>query len=91
MKKRIIIHAGTHKTGTTFLQSFLSLNYKRLLDKGILFPLSGKIGKFSGHHNIAWQLNDDERFKKYRCIYSDFCINCTAILVIDIIYQLRNV
>ena len=42
MKKRIIIHAGTHKTGTTFLQSFLSLNYKRLLDKGILFPLSGK-------------------------------------------------
>jgi hypothetical protein len=73
MKKRIIIHAGTHKTGTTFLQSFLSLNYKRLLDKGILFPLSGKIGKFSGHHNIAWQLNDDERFKKKYGTLEELC------------------
>ena len=73
MKKKIIIHAGTHKTGTTFLQSFLSLNYKRLLDKGILFPLSGKIGKFSGHHNIAWQLNDDERFKKNYGTLEELC------------------
>ena len=64
MKKNIIIHAGTHKTGTTFLQSFLSLNFKELLNEGILFPLSGRIGKFGGHHNIAWQLNEDERFKK---------------------------
>ena len=77
MEKRIIIHAGTHKTGTTYLQSFLSLNYNYLLDEGILFPLCGRLGRFGGHHNIAWQLNEDERFKKKYGTFESLCFEIT--------------
>ncbi|GKY86550.1 hypothetical protein [Sinisalibacter aestuarii] len=35
---KAIIHIGHHKTGTTSLQSFLAVNWKRLLENGILSP-----------------------------------------------------
>jgi len=62
-KPLIYLHIGRHKTGTTFLQTFLRLNESLLLSKGILYPKTGipKIIPFA-HHNLAWEINRDERF-----------------------------
>jgi hypothetical protein len=57
------IHAGTHKTGTTYLQDFLQSNADTLADDGLYIPRSGRVFPFSGHHNIAWQLNCDARYE----------------------------
>ena len=40
---RLIIHAGTHKTASTYIQARLDLNRDRLLSEGITyrFPSSG--------------------------------------------------
>ena len=58
------IHAGTHRTGTTYLQTFLTLNERALDREGLYVPASGRIGPLTGHHNLAWQLNGDERFNR---------------------------
>lgn len=63
--KEIIIHIGTHKTGTTSIQNFLATNRKHLLKKDrIYFPETGTLGTNTGHHNLAWQLVNSSRFKK---------------------------
>ncbi len=64
MKKKLFLHVGTHKTGTTALQSLLATNQKLLSDGGVLFPSAGRIGKYSGHHNIVRELNDQKCFRK---------------------------
>ncbi|MDA7700418.1 hypothetical protein N8804_01065 [Methylophilaceae bacterium] len=38
MKKNIFIHIGSPKTGSTSIQGFLSLNYKKLLAEGFYYP-----------------------------------------------------
>jgi hypothetical protein len=64
-KKRLYIHCGLHKTGTTALQFFLRNNTERLRTAGVLYPNAGCLDLVgSGHHNIAWQMARDRRFKK---------------------------
>lgn len=41
---RLIIHIGTHKTGTTSIQRTLDLNRKKLLNRGIRYPDYAAIG-----------------------------------------------
>jgi hypothetical protein len=58
---KIIIHAGTHKTGSTSLQVFLRKAEKQLEEQGILVPGSGRPSGFGhnvscGHHVLAWSL-----------------------------------
>jgi hypothetical protein len=56
-RKKIFLHCGLHKTGTTSLQRFLHSNRSLL---GYAYP---ETGLFSyGHHNLAWELADDQRF-----------------------------
>ncbi len=38
MTQRVLIHVGPHKTGTTYVQSLLTLNAARLARQGVLFP-----------------------------------------------------
>lgn len=38
--KKIYIHIGSPKTGSTAIQNFLSQNYNHLLSKGVLYPKS---------------------------------------------------
>ncbi|WP_025564769.1 hypothetical protein [Psychromonas sp. SP041] len=38
MKKKLIIHIGTPKTGTSFLQEVCIKNYDKLLASGVLYP-----------------------------------------------------
>jgi hypothetical protein len=63
--RRLLIHCGLHKTGTTALQTFLRKNTERLRTAGILYPYAGCFDSVaSGHHNIAWQIARDRRFDK---------------------------
>ena len=53
----IIIHAGRHKTGTSYLQQFLGVNRERLLQKySLLYPASGKNPYFHYHHELIEHL-----------------------------------
>ncbi|MBZ8003085.1 hypothetical protein [Campylobacter canadensis] len=45
------LHIGVQKTGTTSIQKFLTQNYEKLLQNGILYPLSA--GKNSSQWSIA--------------------------------------
>ena len=58
MRKRIFIHIGTHKTGTTSIQFFLTEQRERLRNCGILVPHAGTgiADAPAGHHNIAYEL-----------------------------------
>ena len=61
--RRLLVHAGLHKTGTTALQTFLASTADDLRKHGILYPCSGVNKRFGmGHHNIAWQIARDRRF-----------------------------
>ena len=73
MRKKLFLHVGTHKTGTTALQNFLMVNKQLLREHGVLIPVSGCIGPHSGHHNIAWELNDDHRFQRDYGTLGDLC------------------
>lgn len=56
-KKRLYIHIGLPKTGTSAIQNYLVTNYDLLKDKHNLFyPKLGRAGDGS-HHNIAWALS----------------------------------
>jgi hypothetical protein len=63
--KKLYVHCGLHKTGTTALQIFLRNNTEKLRSAGILYPYTGCLDRVaSGHHNIAWQITRDRRFEK---------------------------
>lgn len=57
---RVILHAGTHKTGTTAIQRFAADNRGFLFNKGILYPdyLSTGIRLNDGHHQFAHAFSD---------------------------------
>jgi len=52
---KVILHVGTHKTGTTAIQAALALNRAPLRERGIHYPsLSPEFGKEAqGHHKVA--------------------------------------
>lgn len=50
MKTKYILHIGTHKTGTTWLQDFLSENRETLLQNGLDYPLIGRKKEGSQAH-----------------------------------------
>jgi hypothetical protein len=66
--RKCFIHIGTHRTGTTSIQATLSGRASDLAQHGFLYPKAGipKVGippEKSGHHNIAWELSADHRFR----------------------------
>jgi hypothetical protein len=63
--RRCFIHIGTHKTGTTSLQHTLSTHSHELEGFGYCYPRSGRPQMAPhGHHNIAWEISNDERFSQ---------------------------
>jgi hypothetical protein len=59
----LFLHAGLHKTGTSALQVALHGNAARLKAAGVLYAASGIPEGSSGHHNLAWELARDRRFR----------------------------
>lgn len=51
--KRLIIHPGFHKSGTTALQQSLHVNRKRLSNLGLTYPFP----RHKAHHRLAWSLS----------------------------------
>ncbi len=49
MPKKIVLHIGSEKTGTTYLQNFCSLNRDKLLNEGVYYPKTnfGEHAQFS--------------------------------------------
>ena len=72
--KKLFLHVGTHKTGTTALQNFLMVNKQLLREHGVLIPVSGCVDPYSGCHNIAWELNDDHRFQGDYGTLDELCV-----------------
>lgn len=54
--KKLFLHIGTHKTGTTAIQFILNRNREALSNCGWLYPLSGMTERHHGHHELAWTL-----------------------------------
>lgn len=50
--KKVLIHVGFHKSGTTALQESLYLQREALLERGISYPNIKK----KAHHRLAWAL-----------------------------------
>lgn len=51
-RKRVFLHIGAPKTGTTFLQQVLRKNRKELATAGVLYPRVGR----EAHHTAVWAL-----------------------------------
>ena len=61
---RLILHAGTHKTGTTSIQSTLAENREWLHEKGYVFPSLGPVGHNEFAHRLAQaKLKEIESFR----------------------------
>lgn len=60
---RIILHIGTHKTGTTSIQDVLRASSDALQRAGILFPEAGCPPGLSGQHMLAWSVLSSKHHK----------------------------
>jgi hypothetical protein len=74
--RRVLLHAGLHKTGTTVLQQFLVSAADGLRARGVLYPAAGRTG--DGHHNIAWQLAGDRRFRSSAGALDDVALEISS-------------
>ena len=62
--RKCFLHIGTHKTATTSIQVFLDRHPEELAISGYLYPQVGRPeGASAGHHNIAWEISGDRRFR----------------------------
>jgi hypothetical protein len=67
MTRKLILHVGRHKTGTTSLQRFLSLNDRLLLEKhSILYAATGRSNNY--HHPVFRSLFEKGNYLDQRLI-----------------------
>ena len=67
-QKRLVLHVGLHKTGTTFVQHHLLHHAEALRRAGILIPrtgfatdIAGRPGALSGHQGLVRALRQDDQ------------------------------
>lgn len=61
VSRLVFVHCGLHKTGTTAIQVAFDQHREMLRAHGVLYPCTG--GWDHGHHNLAWEITGDRRFK----------------------------
>ena len=59
--KKVFLHIGLHKTGSTTIQAFLHQNCNELGNFGYLYPKTGVMPEGKAHHNLVWLLKNDTR------------------------------
>ena len=61
----LIVHVGTHKTGTTTIQRFASANRLELRNHGLWYPAYSEIGLFDhyAHHQLAFAIGEEKASK----------------------------
>jgi hypothetical protein len=57
---RLILHAGTHKTGTTSIQKVLADNRDWLRKRGLIYPNGGSFFGGMSHHKFSHALTNSE-------------------------------
>lgn len=62
-KRKLYIHVGPHKTGTTTIQRGLVSNKAALQDMGYHFP--DVCFNYNGHHNLVNDLTGSDDFKDW--------------------------
>lgn len=55
-KKKLFLHIGLHKTGTTSLQTFLKANEGMLRRAGYLYPRACIPEGSAAHHQLSWKM-----------------------------------
>lgn len=79
---RLVVHAGTHKTGTTSFQKILSISRQILADSGVMYP---QINDWPQHSYLAWMLQSSDqqgpRLVLRQCIEQARAANCDTILI----------
>ena len=60
---RLVVHIGAPKAASTYLQLCLGLNEEVLRKHGVYLPQAGRRDARANHHNLAWQLREDRRFR----------------------------
>lgn len=65
--KRIYIHIGVGKTGTTAIQDSMMLHRKEIASQGVLYPVTGL--NDTAHHDLV-QLWTEDFSSEYKVIYS---------------------
>ncbi|MGB3627390.1 MAG: hypothetical protein WA989_16275 [Henriciella sp.] len=60
---KLFIHIGPHKTGSTAIQSAIFSNRTYLRDNGIYVPEAGMTRAKDAHHNLAWQISNDQPYR----------------------------
>jgi hypothetical protein len=56
-RRRLLLHVGMHKTGSTSIQRFLFANRARLHDRGVLYPDGPFVEPgHAAHHALAWRI-----------------------------------
>ena len=82
-KKTIYIHIGSPKTGTSSIQSFLTINNKTLIKKGIFYPLIGRKNANSSIINGSTIIENNKN-KSFKKSLKEFNKNkCSSILFSD--------
>lgn len=63
--KSILLHIGTHKTGSTSIQQFLDRASDRLREDDILYPEAGRPDDRAphGHHTLAWSIQQKQELR----------------------------
>src|SRR5438105_1590424 len=69
--RRCFLHLGIHKTGSTSIQHLLSQNSSALAERGYFYPQSGRLRELPGHHNLAWEISGDRRFRENAGVIDD--------------------
>jgi hypothetical protein len=64
--RTLYVHVGLHKTGTSSVQAFFDAHRDHWRGHGLLYPLTGIVPAYPGHHNLAWELAGDRRFDSRR-------------------------
>jgi hypothetical protein len=63
---RLVLHIGPHKTGSTYIQKFLSENSEQLEELGVHYPKLGLGGQY-GHHELVEKIRslDESALAQY--------------------------
>src|SRR5579862_4732905 len=60
LKKRLLLHAGVHRTGTTAIQQMLRSNAEQLACNGILYPRYHAAPPDAvNHQHLAWDIHNE--------------------------------
>ena len=58
----LVLHIGTHKTGTSSLQAFLKSNFDLLQQRGVRYVEAGRPERLA-HHMLAWSIRGRRNVK----------------------------